>query len=176
VSRTFRIPLLATALSLALAAPAAACENEDLMPNRANLDEIRAATLCLLNEERGKRDLPKLRSNAKLRKAAERHSDNMVDKRFFDHTSPGGSTMVGRISSAGYNGWASLGENIGWGSGHLATPEALMRGWMKSAGHRENLLRPRFREVGIGISFGIPLKAFPGETGATYTTDFGVRR
>ena len=176
MSRTFRISTLATALSLALAAPAAACENEDLVPSKGNLSEIRAATTCLLNKERTKRGLPKLNSNAKLRKAAERHSENMVDNRFFDHVSPGGSTMVSRISSAGYNGWASLGENIGWGSGHLATPEALVRGWMKSPGHRENLLRAKFREIGVGIAFGIPTKAYAGESGATYTTNFGVRR
>lgn len=174
--RILRIPTLAAALTLALAAPAAACENASLEPAKGNLAEIRSATLCLLNQERSKRGLGKLRSHTKLRAAAERHSENMVAKRFFDHVSPGGSTMVARISNAGYNGWASLGENIGWGSGHLATPRAIVRGWMKSSGHKENLLRPRFREIGIGVAFGIPTRAFAGESGATYTTNFGVRR
>ena len=45
---------------------------------------------------------------------------------------------------------------------------------MESAGHRENILRPSFREIGIGIELGVP--AGGGGSGATYTADFGARR
>jgi len=84
--------------------------------------------------------------------------------------------MVGRVSSAGYNRWASLCENIAWGTEHLATPKGIVRGWMNSPGHRANILRGTFREIGIGIVVGAPTRLGPGERGATYTTDFGVRR
>jgi uncharacterized protein YkwD len=42
---------------------------------------------------------------------------------------------------------------------------------MHSPGHRSNMLRPSFRDIGIGIAMGTPF----GGSGATYTTDFGVR-
>jgi uncharacterized protein YkwD len=173
--------LLATTLStaaatLALAAPAMACEGADLIPDAGNGKQVRQATLCLLNAERAQHGLGKLRQNERLRKAARRHSRAMVKRGFFEHTSPTGSTMVGRVSRAGYRSWASLGENIAWGSGHLATPGAIVRGWMNSPGHRDNILRGRFREIGIGVVAGAPTRLHPGEQGATYTTDFGVRR
>ena len=44
---------------------------------------------------------------------------------------------------------------------------------MSSPGHRENILRPQFREIGIGIALGA---AGAGADGATYTADFGARR
>lgn len=174
--RSLQTSLLTLAATLAVAAPAAACDGAGLQPRKGNLSEIRSATLCLINQERSKRGLAKLHASRKLRKAAQRHSRNMAKRNFFDHTSPAGSTMVARITRAGYRSWASLGENIAWGSGNLATPRAIVRGWMRSPGHRQNMLRPGFREVGVGISFGLPVRARRGETGATYTTDFGVRR
>ena len=47
---------------------------------------------------------------------------------------------------------------------------------MESPGHRANILRAEFREIGIGIAHGVPPTLLPGERGATYTTDFGSRR
>ena len=67
-------------------------------------------------------------------------------------------------------GW-SLGENLGWGSGALATPQAMMTAWMKSAGHKQNLLNRHFHVVGIGVADGVPIAG--GAAGGTYTTDFG---
>jgi uncharacterized protein YkwD len=176
---------------LALLAPAAAearpevkasqadCANTNLKPTRANLELVRAAVLCLHNRERARHGLPKLRENPLLRRAAERHTDNMVSERFFDHTSPSGSTMVERIRRTGYTkrarGWA-LGENIAWGSGSLATAAQIHRSWMKSPGHRANILQRSFREIGIGIESGLPVRLSAAQSGATYTTDFGFRR
>jgi uncharacterized protein YkwD len=155
------------------------CANTDLKPTRANLELVRDAVLCLHNRERASRGLPKLRENPKLRRAAERHSDNMVSASFFDHTSPGGSTMVDRIRRTGYTSnarsWA-LGENIAWGSGRLATAAQIHRSWMNSSGHRANILQRSFREIGIGIETGLPVRLSAAQSGATYTTDFGFRR
>jgi uncharacterized protein YkwD len=185
-------PGLAIVLALlALLAPAAAearpeakvsqadCANTNLKPTRANLELVRAAVLCLHNRERARHGLPKLRENPLLRRAAERHTDNMVSEHFFDHTSPSGSTMVERIRRTGYTkrarGWA-LGENIAWGSGSLATAAQIHRSWMKSPGHRANILQRSFREIGIGIESGLPVRLSAAQSGATYTTDFGFRR
>ena len=43
--------------------------------------------------------------------------------------------------------------------------------WMRSPGHRANILSPTFRAIGIGIANGTPSR----DSGATYTTDFGRR-
>jgi uncharacterized protein YkwD len=183
--------LLAALLSAGLLAPATAaatpehakrkaatvCTNTDLMPAAGNLAVIRAAVLCLHNKERSARGLVPLKENAKLRKAAKGHSDNMVAKGFFDHTAPDGTDMVDRILGTGYGagqGW-SLGENIAWGTGNLATAREIQEAWMRSPGHKANILRRQFREIGIGIAVGAPVDA-GGLDGATYTADFGVRR
>jgi uncharacterized protein YkwD len=155
-----------------------ACANTDVAPAPGNLDVVRAAILCLNNQERAARGLPALKENARLRQAAVGHSGDMVQRRYFDHESPGGSSMVDRILSAGYvrsnQGW-SLGENIAWGTGSLATAAKIHKAWMGSPGHRANILRRSFREIGIGIVVGTPV-ARPSDAGATYTADFGVRR
>ncbi len=185
-------PGLAIVLALAaLCAPAAAqarpaatssqdgCANTSLLPTRANLELVRDAVLCLHNRERARHGLPRLRENPKLRGAAERHTSNMVSARFFDHTSPSGATMVDRIRRTGYTkharAWA-LGENIAWGTGGLATAAEIHRSWMRSSGHRANILQRSFREIGIGIETGLPVGLSVAQSGATYTTDFGFRR
>ena len=175
MSRTLATGLSALVAVLALAAPAMACPNQDVAPAAGSLAKARKATLCLLNAERRAHGLAAVRGNRRLRRAAARHSRAMVRERFFEHTSPGGSTMAGRVSAAGYARWTALGENIAWGTAALATPAAIVRGWMHSPGHRANILRAQFREIGIGIAHGAPLALLPGEHGATYTTDFGTR-
>jgi uncharacterized protein YkwD len=152
------------------------CQNADLQPAAGNLAAIRDAVLCLHNEIRARNDLPLLRENFRLRRAASGHSEDMVSRRYFDHTAPGGVTMTDRILRARYarsnQGWA-FGENLAWGTGRLATARGVMQAWMDSPGHRANVLRRSYRELGIGVVTGIPSG---GESGATYTADFGVRR
>jgi uncharacterized protein YkwD len=179
-----RTPLLAALLALvALLAPSAAqaqgCANVNAKPTRANLELVRAAVLCLHNAERVRHGLPRLSENPRLRRAAARHTEHMVAAHFFDHTTPAGATMVERIRRTGYTsgarGW-SIGENIAWGTGRLATAVQIHRSWMHSPGHRANILQRSFREIGIGIETGVPVRLSVSQPGATYTADFGVRR
>jgi uncharacterized protein YkwD len=153
----------------------APCANQDLAPTSQNLDLIRAAILCLHNQIRSAHGLPLLKENVKLRKAAAGHSSEMVADGYFDHTTPSGDTFVDRVFASGYvrrtDGWA-LGENLAWGTGDLATPAGVMNAWMNSAGHKANILKRSYREVGIGIRLGVPSD---DSVGATYTTDFGVK-
>jgi len=145
------------------------CAGADSVPG--SLRQAKRATLCLLNQERASRGLRAVHLNHKLSVAAKRHSRDMVRRGYFDHTSPSGSTFTGRVSSAGYR-FRSLGENIAWGSGSYATPRSIVRSWMNSSGHRANILRGKFREIGIGIVTGTPVGM---SGGAVYTTDFGTR-
>ncbi len=154
-----------------------ACANTHLQPAPGNLADVRAAVLCLHNRERGARGLPLLRESGKLRRAAAGHSGDMVASSYFAHESPSGADMADRILGTGYardQGW-SLGENIAWGTGSLATAVEIQRAWMDSPGHKANILRRQFREIGIGVAVGAPVDA-GGLDGATYTADFGVRR
>jgi uncharacterized protein YkwD len=155
----------------------ASCTNTTVQPTRGNVALVRAAVLCLHNAERMARGLPPLKENAKLRRAAQRHSDDMVRNRYFAHESRSGADMADRILGTGYarnRGW-SLGENIAWGTGRLATAAEIQRAWMQSPGHKANILRRQFRDIGIGIAVGAPVGS-GGLGGATYTADFGVRR
>jgi uncharacterized protein YkwD len=154
---------------------AADCGNTDVAPTAANLDQVRAAVLCLHNKLRAQKGLPLLKENAKLRKAAVAHSSEMVNEGYFDHTAPSGSTFVDRVLGAGYarktDGW-TLGENLAWGTGDLSTPTGVMEAWMNSAGHKANILKRAYREVGIGIRLGVPND---NGVGATFTADFGAK-
>ena len=158
----------------AVAAPsvAAACSGADSSPSSLGEAGTARATLCLLNEERASRGLRKLRSDARLRRAADRHARDMVARRYFAHESKSGASFVTRIKRTGWTrsrrSW-QVGENIGYGSGSLATPRSMVRGWMNSAGHRDNILARQFRLIGIGIANGCPT----GGGGTTYATDFG---
>jgi uncharacterized protein YkwD len=169
---------LATALTLLAVGPAAsaagACDGSRASAGTVGKRVLVRATLCLLNAERARRHLGPLRLNRELSAAARGHSRAMVERHFFSHTSPDGTTFVERIRRTGYladaRGW-SVGENIAYGSGRLSTPRAIAGAWMKSPGHRANILSTSYRSIGIGIATGTPA----GEDGGTYTTDFGRR-
>jgi uncharacterized protein YkwD len=154
------------------------CVRTDAMPGQAAAEDLRAATLCLMNAERTARALGRLQAEPLLGRVASSYARQMVRGQFFDHTSPGGSTMLARIRSTSYlrdvTSW-SVGENLAWGSGSLATPRAMVRAWMQSAEHRANLLDRHFADVGIGVAAGAPVALDPGELGGTYVTDFGRR-
>jgi uncharacterized protein YkwD len=156
-------------------ATAITCANTDVLPTADNVEQIRAAVLCLHNQIRQKNGLPLLKDNAKLRKAAIGHSVDMVDEGYFDHTTPGGTSFVDRILGAGYakrnEGW-TLGENLAWGTGDLSTANGVMQAWMNSAGHKANILKRSYKEVGVGIRLGVPNDA---GVGATFTADFGAK-
>jgi uncharacterized protein YkwD len=151
------------------------CANTDAVPTPETIEVVRAAILCLHNQIRAQNNLPLLKDNAKLRKAAVGHSSTMVSQGYFDHTSPDGDTFVDRIIGAGYtkknDGW-TLGENLAWGTGDLSTAQGVMSAWMNSAGHKANIVKKAYREVGIGIRLGVPSDE---GVGATITADFGVK-
>ncbi len=180
------MPAIAVGLSVAcllwlgLFAPAAraasACPSANAQPAELSGSSLVRATLCVLNAERDRHGLRPLRLHRRLSVAARRHAQDMAAKNYFDHTSLDGSSFVDRIRRAGYmrgaRRWA-VAENIAWGSGSQATPRAIGRAWMKSPGHRANLLSSSYREIGVGVAPGAPMSGVG--SGATYATDFGSR-
>jgi uncharacterized protein YkwD len=162
--------------------PAAAksdtCPNANLTPDQGNIEIIRAATLCLVNRERVDNGEHPLQLNTQLQRCAQGHTDNMVAENYFEHVGPSGDTPLSRMRAAGYIDSSQVGyevgENIGWGTLWLATPNAIVAAWMASPGHRANILDAHFRDTAVGISPHAPASLANGQDGAIYTQDFGV--
>jgi uncharacterized protein YkwD len=127
---------------------------------------MRTAVLCLVNEQRTSRHLPPLRANPKLTRSAQGWTNSMVATATFSH----GSDFAARISAAGYR-WSAAGENIATG---YPTPRAVVRAWMASKGHCQNILGPQFRDLGIGV-VARPVRGYASGP-ATWTEDFGLKQ
>lgn len=98
-----------------------------------------------------------LASHGALIDAARAHSDWMLATDTFSHEGEGGSSPSDRVMAAGYPSGA--GENIAWGGTTGAVdPDASTRarhdGLFISPGHRVNICRDRYHEVGLGIRMG----------------------
>jgi uncharacterized protein YkwD len=156
---------------------AATCAHTKDRPARADEQVVAQATLCVINAQRASHDLSPLRPNARLGAAARAKSQDMVENRYFAHSTPAGAGFVQRIRRSGYMRSARrwrVGQNLAWAPPAGSSPQAIVRSWMHSPPHRRAILTPGFREAGVGIVTGVPTGSSP--RGATYTADFGVRR
>src|SRR4051794_10476848 len=130
---------------------------------------------CEVNAIRRANGLRALNTNLRLRAAAQRHADAMVNQHFFSHVSPSGASVQVRVKRSGYlkkaRAW-NVGENIGYGSGSQATPRAIVQAWMNSPPHRAIILGTSWTDGGAGIANGTP----SGGPGKTYVIDVGSRR
>ena len=171
---------ITTAFLLLVVAPAAAtaadCAHGGDLVTALSPPDRRAALLCAIDAERAARDLPAVRQSPQLARAAQGHSDDMVTRHFFEHVTPGGSTLGDRVQATGYidgrRDW-ELGEAIAWAQQPLDTPDSLMRAWLASPGHRAIILDRRFRDGGIGVTDGLTDGSVA--PGATAVLDFGFR-
>ncbi|GMU52111.1 MAG: hypothetical protein AMXMBFR33_12570 [Candidatus Xenobia bacterium] len=117
--------------------------------------QIEAEIVELANQERTAKNLPPLQVVDQLSVAARLHSQEMLDKDYFDHDSPtaGLTTPAERVKAAGVS-VRTVGENLYECEGYRAkdVPARTVQAWMNSEVHRKNLLDPDFRCVGVGIS------------------------
>jgi uncharacterized protein YkwD len=60
----------------------------------------------------------------------------MLENGVADHTGSDGSSLVQRVTDAGYAPYAALGEVVFWGTGSAGNPGAAVTWWMNSPGHR----------------------------------------
>jgi uncharacterized protein YkwD len=125
--------------------------------------------IALTNSYRTKHGLQPLTLNLNLSKSAQVHSQDMALNDFFSHTGSNGTKVSDRAKTAGYQS-SYVGENIAAG---YITAEEVVRGWMNSPGHRENILNPNYKEVGIGYHY---LANDTGEINYNtyWTQDFGA--
>lgn len=113
--------------------------------------------LDAMNEERAARGLRPLRMNPQLSAAAGDRVKDMFAKRYFDHIAPDGLEPFVWVTQRGYR-YRIIGENLALGF----RGAAVVDGWMRSQGHRENILQQRFDEVGIAIADGAPQRGYRG--------------
>ncbi|MFE5815669.1 CAP domain-containing protein [Streptomyces sp. NPDC056479] len=128
---------------------------------------VQKTVVELTNAERAKVGCPALKIRPALHKAAQRHSADMAKHDFVGHTGSGGSTMVSRVEAAGYTGWSSLAENV---AADQATAKGVVKGWMRSPGHRANILNCSLRHIGVGH-----VKKSGAGQGDYWTQDFGAK-
>lgn len=167
-------PVFGHRLVQALTPDSDGCAGSRDVPTKSNPDETRRATLCLLNARRAETGLAPLTSSATLARAARGHSEDMGERAYFAHEAPDEVDPARRIVAAGYpRTGVTVGENLGWGEEEAAAPAEIVEGWMESPGHRANILRPEFTEIGIGLAYEPP-RPVSGRA-AVYTTNFGGR-
>ena len=119
-----------------------------------NLTGVEAAIVDLTNDIRRRNGLAMLLVDGMCRDAARGHSADMLNRNYFSHTDPEGRTLKERLpANLATRRW---GENIWTGRGYdprqvhdLA--QMIMAGWMKSPGHRENILTPGYTHLGVGV-------------------------
>jgi uncharacterized protein YkwD len=115
-----------------------------------DLTGVRAGLLEMVNKERRRARKPLLRLQPQLNHTAQGYAEDMLARDFYGHKSPEGTTVMDRAQAEGYRG-RTTGENLANGAESV---DEVMRGWMESKGHRENILNPLFREVGFGVAIG----------------------
>jgi len=108
-------------------------------------DNYEEKILQLVNQERKKKNLQPLTLSKELSDAAKIRAEEQIQ--YWSHTRPDGREFKTAIQKGIYK---LLGENLNRGAN---SPEQVVEAWMKSPSHRENILYPDFKEMGIAVYF-----------------------
>lgn len=100
----------------------------------------------LTNQKRVGAGLKPLTANWELSRVARYKSQDMVDKKYFSHTSPTYGSPFDMMKKFGIS-YRAAGENIAYGQ---RTPEAVVDAWWNSPGHKANMMNPNFTQIGVG--------------------------
>ena len=129
-----------------------------------HLSRAERTLLTAINSARAAAGVPPLRASVSLTTAAAWQSQVLAQAGYIDHTSPDGSTLLDRLTRVRWHG-TTAGEDLAV----APTPSDAVAMWMQSPGHRENLLRPSFHTVGLGLARGV----WSGREAVYVTADFG---
>lgn len=105
----------------------------------------------LTNEERVKNGLPPLTENLSLDKAAQAKAVNMFSENYWAHFAPSGKTPWDFIQGSGYR-FSYAGENL---AKNFYTSDEVVAAWMNSSSHKENIMNPKYQEMGIAVVDGV---------------------
>lgn len=134
------------------------------MPPTVPQGNWREQQLEFVNATRALKNRPPLKICKTLNTSAQQYAELMARTGHYDHYGPNGSTPTSRAKKAKYNG--AVGENIGYG---YNTTAGAMEAWIRSDGHYNNLILPRYRVVGFGV-------AISPEGELYWTQSFGVSK
>jgi uncharacterized protein YkwD len=131
-------------------------------PGTSGLSAQAAEVLKLTNAERAKAGCKALSADSRLTAAAQAHSADMAKNNYFSHDSQNGTSPFDRMKKQGYT-FRAAAENIAYGQ---PTAASVLDAWMKSPGHKTNILNCTYTQIGIGY-------ALRGET-PYWTQNFGT--
>ncbi len=114
----------------------------------ANIDQRKLIELT--NIERQKNGLTLVSENTALNKAAALKAQNMFDENYWAHFAPSGKTPWDFILSTGYK-FTYAGENL---AKNFYNSDDVVTAWMNSPTHRDNLLNPKYKDIGIAVVEG----------------------
>lgn len=120
-----------------------------------DIDGLRRGALSLVNAQRRAQNLPALRMTGALNAAAQAHAEDMARRDYYSHLSPERGDVQDRYRAQGGAQWHIIGENIG--SCRACQPpaqqlQAFQALWMRSQGHRRNILDGRYQSFGFGMA------------------------
>ncbi len=136
--------------SVAQSAPVQTISSQILVPPAQEQSSTAARLLALTNQARGRAGLGTLNASSQLNAAAQKHADDMAQNGKFSHTGSNGSSMGDRIKAENYR-FRRVAENIAY-RGPSDDPEGAIESWLKSQGHRENMLNRQFTDIGLGYA------------------------
>lgn len=121
------------------------------------LPDLERAIYQFTNEVRQRNGVPTLTWENSLREVARAHSADMLVRNYFSHVNPEGRSPHERILAGCRYPLSMTGENIWMGSGRQTgdirqLARIIVDNWMSSPGHRKNLLRPEFTDIGVGVA------------------------
>ena len=135
-----------------------------------DLETVRSEMLARVNAARRSAGLAPLRRSPDLDRAAQEHARDLLERGYFEHVSPEGATPMSRASAAGYRGLVS--ENLHRRTG---STEAVLDDWLRSPGHRRNLLDPGASDLGVGLAIGPGYGLDPSGYRVIWVQNFGRR-
>lgn len=145
------------------------CKDRSFVPKKAShMPRLQKSIRCLVNRERAKRDIHNLKQNRLLQRSADWQAQDMFEHHYFAHERPLGPLFADRVTDFGYGDTSTnfeVGENIGWSSTAIATPEKMVKLWMESPPHREILLAKEYRDQAVSAMF--VAQALPGDFAAS---------
>ena len=130
---------------------AAACADSGAPATSTMTQPTTGSFAASLNAFRADQGQGAVTTNRRLQRAAQAHAEDMERRGYFSHQSvggPNGTSMSDRIAASGYRACAAA-ENIAQGQ---KSESEVFEAWRRSAGHRRNMLGPRYVEYGLGRS------------------------
>jgi uncharacterized YkwD family protein/spore coat assembly protein SafA len=118
------------------------------IPEADSLKSIEAEVVKLINAERTKRGLTALTTNWQLARVARYKSQDMINKKYFSHTSPTYGSPFNMMENFGLK-FSAAAENIAYGQ---KTPQQVVTAWMNSPGHKANILSASCTQTGVGAA------------------------